>query len=121
MKDYSKEPTSLQEIVKVFTDPLNKRIQKLELDKKTLKEQLILSGVVVSETECRLFDLYALDPKEYHKYTTPIYTKLDGMYGYISVSGYKVFFFCSDVLSGSVSCDDVSEKFRIEYVTKNGN
>jgi len=46
MEDYSKELTSEQEMIKAFTDPLNKRIKKLELDKKELKKQLILSGVV---------------------------------------------------------------------------
>jgi hypothetical protein len=75
----------------------------------------------ISIVSCRLFDLMALDTREYHKYTAPIYTKLDGVYGYISVSGYKVFFFWNNIQSGDVSCDDVSEKFRIEYVTENGN
>jgi hypothetical protein len=79
------------------------------------------SHLGISIVSCRLFDLMALQKEEYHKYTTPIYTKLDGMYGYICVSGYKVFFFWNDVQSGNVSCDDVTEKFRIEYVTENGN
>jgi len=90
-------------------------------DQKTVSNFDENAHLGISIVSCRLFDLMALEPKIYHKYTTPIYTKLDGMYGYISVSGYKVFFFWNNEQSGNVSCDDVSEKFRIEYVAENGN
>jgi hypothetical protein len=75
----------------------------------------------ISIVSCRLFDLMAQNPKEYHKYTGPIYTILDGMYGYLSVNGHKVFFFWYNNSSENVCCDDVSEKFRVEYVSENGN
>ena len=45
MKDYSKELTSEQKTVKIFTDHLNKQIEKLELENKALKKQLSLYGV----------------------------------------------------------------------------
>ena len=48
MKDYSKELTSEQKLVKVFIDTLNKRIEKLLIDNKKLKEQLTLPDVVSS-------------------------------------------------------------------------
>lgn len=37
MKDYSKELISEQKTVKLFTDPLNKRIEKLTLENEALK------------------------------------------------------------------------------------
>jgi hypothetical protein len=46
MKDYSKELTSEQKTVKIFTDHLNKQIEKLELENKALKKQLTLTDVV---------------------------------------------------------------------------
>ena len=75
----------------------------------------------ISIVSCRLFDLMALNPEEYHKYTEPIYTKMDGMYGYLSVSGHKVFFFWYNNSSENVCCDDVSDRFKVEYVSENGN
>jgi len=75
----------------------------------------------ISVVSCRLYDLMALNPNEFHKYTEPIYTKLDGIYGYLSVSGHKVFFIWYNNSSEHVSCDDVSDKFRVEYVSENGN
>lgn len=48
---------------------------------------------------CRLFDLMALNPNEFHEYKEPIYTKLDGMYGYLSVSMFNVYFFWYDEAS----------------------
>lgn len=68
---------------------------------------------------CRLFDLMALNPNDFHEYKEPIYTKLGCTYGYLSVSMFNVHFFWYD---GSNICfDDVSDKFRVEYVSLNGN
>ena len=60
MKDYSKELTSEQKLVKVFIDTLNKRIEKLLIDNKKLKEQLTLTDVVDSKrfTETDLLNGY---------------------------------------------------------------
>jgi hypothetical protein len=69
----------------------------------------------VSNVSCRLFDLRTTNPKEYHKYTEPIYTKLDGKYGYLSIDGNKVLFYWYDNSNENVCYDDVSEKFRVEY------
>jgi hypothetical protein len=49
----------------------------------------------------------------------PIYTKLGGMYGYLSVSMFNVHFFWYD--GSNVCFDDVTDKFRVEYVFLNGN
>lgn len=68
---------------------------------------------------CRLFDLMALNPNEFHEYKEPIYTKLGGMYGYLSVSMFNVYFFWYD--ETNVCFDDVTDKFRVEYVSLNGN
>lgn len=75
----------------------------------------------ISVVSCRLFDLMAIDPSKYHLYTEPIYTKLDNIYGYISVSGHKVLFFWYDNSSENICFDDISDKFRVEYVAENGN
>jgi len=75
----------------------------------------------ISVVSCRLFDLMALDQEKYKEYTEPIYTKLDGMYGYLTVNGFKVYFIWYNNSSENVNCDDVSEKFRVEYVSVNGN
>lgn len=92
------------------------------------KEQKIISNfdpntnLGVSIVSCHLFDLKALNSKKYFTYyTKPIYTKLNGMYGYLSVSGHKVFFFWYNNSSENVCCDDVSETFRVEYVYENSN
>lgn len=61
----------------------------------------------------------ALNPNEYHEYKEPIYTKIDGMYGYLSVSMFNAYFFWYD--GSNVYFDDVTDKFRVEYVSLNGN
>jgi len=45
MKDYSSELTKEQKLVKIFTDPLNEKIEKLYIENKELKKQLRLNGV----------------------------------------------------------------------------
>lgn len=65
--------------------------------------------------KCYIKDLMSLDQKK-TEYTEPIYTKLNGMYGYISVSMFKVFFFWFDHFTETVCYDDVSEKFEVEYI-----
>ena len=47
-------------------------------------------------------------------YDEPIYSKLDGVYGYIVVSNYKVLFFW--VYNETPRYDDVTDKFKVEYV-----
>ena len=74
----------------------------------------------ISVISCRLFDLTALNPKEYTEYTEPIYTKLDGMYGYLTVNGFKVYFIWYNEHSEHLSFDDVSERFKVEYVSISG-
>lgn len=69
----------------------------------------------------KLFDLMGLNPKESIEYLEPIYTKQDGMYGYISVSGYEVFFFWYDNSSNNICCENISDRFRVEYVFENGS
>lgn len=70
--------------------------------------------MIDNNTTCRLYDLKSLSPESYHIYTEPIYTKMNSMYGYLSVNLFKVYFFWYD---GSNICrDDVSEMFRVEYV-----
>lgn len=50
------------------------------------------------------------------EYTQPIYTKLNGMYGYISIGGdMNVYFFWFNFDSNTVCCDDVSDRFKIKY------
>lgn len=68
----------------------------------------------MNNISCRLYDLMGLNPKEYHEYKEPIYTKLGGMYGYLSVSMFKVYFFWHD--DNNIHCDDVSDKFKVEYI-----
>ena len=87
------------------------------MDKATKFDETAHLGISI--VSCRLFDLMALNPEEYHKYTAPIYTKLHGIYGYLCVSGYKVYFFWNN--GNNECCDDVSENFRVEYVAENGN
>ena len=53
-------------------------------------------GVVI----CRLFDKMSC---EWVEYKQPIYTKLNGVYGYLSVSKMNVYFFWYDNHSGNVS------------------
>lgn len=59
---------------------------------------------------CKLRDLNSND---YIKYNQPIYTKMNGVYGYIVVSGFKVHFIWKD--DTTMSCDDISEKFNVKY------
>lgn len=66
----------------------------------------------LSVVNCILYDLN--DSQKPHKYTNPIYTKLHGIYGYLCVSGHKVYFFW--VNDENVSVDDVSELFKVEYL-----
>ena len=62
---------------------------------------------------CRLFDNMA---HEWVEYKEPVYTKLDGMYGYLSVSKMSVYFFWFNHNSNIVCCDDISDRFKVEYV-----
>lgn len=71
----------------------------------------------MSNVSCRLYDLMSINPDSFHIYTEPIYTKLNSMYGYISVSGEKVFFFWNN--DGEMCFDDISHMFKVEYVVKN--
>lgn len=73
----------------------------------------------ISIVSCRLFDLNAMCPTDFHTYIKPIYTKLHGIYGYLCVTGHKVYFFWNN--EDRTECDDVSEYFRVDYVVLNGN
>ncbi len=66
---------------------------------------------------CRLFDKMA---NEWINYTGATYTKLSGMYGYLSVDVMTVKFFWYNEDSQCVSCDDITDRFKIEYVFSNG-
>ena len=70
-------------------------------------------------TTCRLFDKMALNSNEYVEYEKPIYTKLNGIYGYLSVSVFNIHFFWHD--GTNVCFDDVSDRFRVEYTFKKNN
>ena len=50
------------------------------------------------------------------EYTTPIYTKLNGVYGYLSVSMLTVNFFWVNFDSYEINFDDVTDRFEIEYI-----
>lgn len=63
---------------------------------------------------CRLYDLMS-GTNEYVEYVEPIYTKLNGMYGYLSVSSFNVYFIWPD--EQHVCFDNVSDRFRVEYVS----
>jgi len=62
---------------------------------------------------CRLFDNME---HEWVEYKEPVYTKLDGMYGYLSVSKMSVYFFWFNHDSNNVCCDNISDRFKVEYV-----
>ena len=64
---------------------------------------------------CKLRDKMALS-NDYIEYSEPIYTKMDSIYGYLSVSMLKVNFFWYNPDSETVCCDDVSERFNVEYI-----
>lgn len=70
----------------------------------------------ILEIECFLYDKYGSGEKA-HIYKEPLYTKMDGIYGYLNVFMYKVFFIWSD--DEGVHSDDVSDVFKVEYVTRN--
>jgi hypothetical protein len=65
--------------------------------------------------KCFLYDLTALNPKEGIEYIKPIYTKFDGVYGYLAVSMFNVFFIYNN--EHDVDSEDVSGRFRIEYTS----
>jgi hypothetical protein len=62
---------------------------------------------------CHLFDKMA---HEHVEYKEPVYMKLNGIYGYISVSKTSVYFFWFNYDSNAVCCDDISDRFKVEYV-----
>lgn len=63
--------------------------------------------------KCRLRDK---NDNKWIEYTTPIYTKIDGVYGYISVSMLTVNFFWVDFDYHGIHFDDMTDKFEIEYI-----
>ncbi len=65
---------------------------------------------------CHLFDLMSLNKEQPFIYTKPVYTKFNSVYGYITVSGNEVFFFYVCNSSGVITFDNVSDKFRVEYI-----
>ena len=65
-----------------------------------------------TKIDCIVFDKNTSDRFKYNK---PIYTKLDSMYGYLSVSGMVVYFFWFNHDSNNVCCDDVSDRFTVKY------
>ena len=68
-------------------------------------------------TRCVLTDK---NSNEKIEYTCPIYTKMNGVYGYITVSLLTVNFFWCDCSSEEavVRYDDITEKFSVEYIIK---
>ncbi len=64
--------------------------------------------------KCRLFDK---NTNEWIDYKGATYTKLDGMYGYLSVDLMSVKFFWN--CEGRVYLDDITERFTIEYTFVN--
>lgn len=64
--------------------------------------------------ECHLYDLMSSTPLSFTIYKEPIYTKLNGIYGYISVSMFIVNFFWVD--GENVCYDDITDRFKIVYV-----
>jgi hypothetical protein len=66
---------------------------------------------------CRLFDKMA---NQWINYTGATYTWLDGMYGCLSVDVMTVKFFWYNRDAQHVSFDDVTDRFKIEYVFSNG-
>jgi len=59
---------------------------------------------------CRIKDK---NDNQWIDYTKAIYTKLDGMYGWLCVDLMTVKFFW--VWEGDAKCDDVSDRFEVEY------
>jgi len=47
------------------------------------------------------------------EYTEPIYTKLNSVYGYLTVSKFSVHFIWT--IGDDFGCDDVSEDYIVEY------
>lgn len=61
-----------------------------------------------------MFDLMSINPDKGIEYTTPIYTQLNGVYGYLVVnSSFNIHFIWNDEIT--MYCDDVSDNFRVEY------
>lgn len=59
-----------------------------------------------------------------YPYAEPIYTKLDGMWGYLCVSVMNVHFIWTNYLHDGqtdVCCDDVSEDFSVDYLIQSEN
>ena len=79
---------------------------------KTQTEQLTQVAVI-----CRLFDKMS---NEWINYTGANYTKINGVYGYLSIDvmSVKFFWYCED--SQSIYFDDITDRFTIEYVFTNG-
>lgn len=65
--------------------------------------------------KCRIFDNIN---NEWINYSEPIYTKLSGVYGYISVSLMDVHFFWIDNDSNIICYDNMTYRFEVEYKLK---
>lgn len=82
----------------------------------TLVIQILYKMSNTIKIKCRLFDKMT---NEWHDYKESIYTKLDGIYGYICIDVMSVKFFWYDETSKNVCFDDVTERFHIEYSLSN--
>lgn len=67
-------------------------------------------GLTIPVVMCRLYDKIAC---EWIDYKGVAYTKLNSVYGYLSVDLMTVKFFWTD--GDSVCCDDITDRFEIEY------
>jgi hypothetical protein len=47
------------------------------------------------------------------EYTTPIYTSLNGVYGYLTVEMFNVYFFW--YYDDSIHYDIITDRFKVEY------
>lgn len=65
---------------------------------------------------CKLYDLYS---NSFVIYTEPIYTKYNGVNGYLIVSQDNIYFFYvyDDIFDRGVTYDNVSDKFKVEYTS----
>jgi hypothetical protein len=69
-----------------------------------------------NKTNCYLLDKYSGND-EYEEYTGPVYTKFNGMYGYLCVSVFDIYFFWHT--EDDIHFDDISNRFHVKYITNN--
>lgn len=68
----------------------------------------------IKKITCRLYDKYSANNDEFIEYNEPIYDKIEGIYGFITVAGEKVFF--TSYSDDNIYTIDISYRYRVEYL-----